>query len=76
MPNADDLRRRIEEALPGASAVIEDYTGTGDHFQGTIAAPQFRGLKLIDQHRLVNDAVRDGFSDGSIHAFTFRTQPS
>ena len=45
-------------------------TGTGDHLRATVAAPQFRGLGTIDQHRLVKAAVQERMDDGSIHALS------
>ena len=38
MPSADDLKQRIEAAIPGAQAEVEDYTGGGDHFRATVVA--------------------------------------
>src|SRR5919199_2190840 len=38
MPTAEDLKRRIEDALPGASAAVEDLTGGGDHFRAEVVS--------------------------------------
>ena len=32
MPSTEHIKERIEAAIPGAHAEVEDYTGTGDHF--------------------------------------------
>ena len=74
MPTTDDLKRRIEAHLPGASADVEDTTGTGDHFRARVVAPQFAGLPLLRQHKLVYAAVQDGLDDGSIHALSIKTE--
>ncbi len=63
----------IERALPGAAVEVVDQTGTADHLEATVSAPQFEGLSRIDQHRLVKAAVKERFEDGSIHALTLRT---
>jgi stress-induced morphogen len=63
----------IERALPGATVEVVDQTGTADHLEATVSAPQFEGLSRIDQHRLVKTAVKERFEDGSIHALTLKT---
>jgi len=74
MPSADELKARIEAALPGASADVEDWTGGGDHFRATVIAPQFAGLGRIAQHRLVYDVFGDEVG-GPIHALSLKTRP-
>jgi stress-induced morphogen len=68
-----EIRRMIENALPGAAVEVADETGTGDHLRATVTAPQFEGLSRIDQHRLVKAAVRERFEDGTIHALSLKT---
>jgi len=72
MPSADELKTRIEAALPGATAEVEDWTGGGDHFRATVVAPQFAGLGRIAQHRLVYDVFGDEVG-GPIHALSLKT---
>jgi stress-induced morphogen len=62
----------IEAALPGAEVEIVDEGG-GDHLRAAVVAPQFEGLSRIDQHRLVKNALRERFEDGSIHALSVTT---
>ena len=33
MPTTDELKQRIEAAIPGARAEVTDLTGGGDHFR-------------------------------------------
>jgi stress-induced morphogen len=73
MPSAEDIKSRIEAALPGSTAEVEDWTGGGDHFRATVAAPQFAGLSRIAQHRLVYDAFPPGEIGGPIHALSLKT---
>jgi stress-induced morphogen len=71
----DRLRSLLVEAFPDASELdVEDRTGTGDHFQVTVASPRFQGLALIDQHRLVNEALAEPLGDGTIHELRIRTK--
>ncbi len=66
----EEIKKMIEQALPGSEAAILDETGTGDHLRAEVRAPQFEGLSRLDQHRLVKAAVRDRFEDGTIHALS------
>jgi stress-induced morphogen len=72
MPSPDEIKSRIEAALPGASAEVEDWTGGGDHFRATVVAPQFSGLSRIAQHKLVYD-VFGAEIGGPIHALSLKT---
>jgi stress-induced morphogen len=73
MPSAEEIKQRIEAAIPGASAEVEDYTGGGDHFRATVTAAAFAGLTRIQQHRLVYD-VFGAEIGGPIHALALKTQ--
>jgi stress-induced morphogen len=70
-----EIKQMIEAALPGSVAEVADETGTGDHLQATVSAPQFKGLSRLDQHRLVKAAVKERFDDGAIHALSLKTEP-
>ena len=65
------LRRAFPEATELA---VEDRTGGGDHFQVTVASPRFTGLSLVDQHRLVYDALAEPLADGTIHELRIKTR--
>jgi len=69
----EELRGMIEAALPGASVVVSDEDGGGQHLRAEVAAPQFEGLSRIEQHRLVKAAVKARFDDGTIHALSVKT---
>ena len=71
----DRLRGLLTEAFPDASELdVEDRTGTGDHFQVTVASPRFEGLSLLEQHRLVNEALAAPLADGTIHELRIKTK--
>ena len=72
MPSADDLKRRIETALPGAEVSVEDLTGGGDHFRAEVASERFEGLSRIEQHKLVYDVFGSEVG-GPIHALSIKT---
>ena len=73
MPDPNELKARIEAALPGATAEVEDWTGGGDHFRATVVAPQFAGLSRIAQHKLVY-GVFGAEIGGPIHALALTTK--
>ncbi len=68
----DDIRRRIEAALPGARVAVADTTGAGDHFEVEVAAAAFAGKGLVEQHQLVYGAL--GPLMAQIHALSLRTR--
>jgi stress-induced morphogen len=71
----DRLRALLQQAFPDAAELaVEDSTGGGDHFQVTVADPRFDGLPLLEQHRLVNDALAAPLADGTIHELRIRTK--
>ena len=72
MVSAEEVRRRIETALPGARVDVTDTTGAGDHFEAHVSADAFTGKSLVEQHRLVYAALGDLMA-GAIHALALRT---
>ena len=71
----DPLRALLEQAFPGAEELeIIDRTGGGDHFHVIVQTDRFDGLSLIDQHRLVNDALAAPLADGTIHELRITTR--
>jgi stress-induced morphogen len=72
MPSSDDLKQRIEAALPGSTARVEDLTGGGDHFRAEVVSDRFEGLSRIEQHKLVYGVFGDEVG-GAIHALSIKT---
>jgi stress-induced morphogen len=72
MPTAEELKTRIESALPGATAAVEDLTGGGDHFRAEVVSDRFDGLSRIEQHQLVYGIFGDEVG-GPIHALSIKT---
>jgi len=73
MPNAEEIKQRIEAAIPGAKAEVEDWTGGGDHFRATVTAPVFQGRSRIAQHKLVYEVFGQEIG-GRIHALSLKTR--
>ena len=74
MPSTEDIRGRIEAAIPGARAEVTDLTGGGDHFRATVVASEFADLSRLEQHRRVY-AVFGAEIGGPIHALSLQTRP-
>jgi stress-induced morphogen len=69
------LEQLLQTAFPDAAELrVEDRTGGGDHFQVIVTSPRFEGLSLIDQHRLVNEALAEPLRDGTIHELRIKTK--
>jgi stress-induced morphogen len=72
---AGTLESLLRDSFPDASELaVEDRTGGGDHFHVTIASGRFEGLSLVEQHRLVYEALAAPLGDGSIHELRIKTR--
>ncbi len=77
MAATDTLEALLRASFPDASELaVEDRTGGGDHFQVTLASGRFDGLTLVEQHRLVYDALSEPLADGTIHELRIKTKGS
>jgi stress-induced morphogen len=72
----DAIRSLLEQAFPDGSVDVLDRTGGGDHFHVTVASASFAGLSLVEQHRLVNQALAAPLADGTIHELRITTKGS
>ena len=71
----EPLQSLLQQAFPDATELsVEDRTGGGDHFQVTVATPRFNELPLLEQHRLVNEALAAPLRDGTIHELRLKTK--
>jgi stress-induced morphogen len=75
MPTADEIKQRIETAIPGARAEVEDWTGGGDHFRATVVSPAFAGKTRIQQHQMIYSVFGPEIG-GPIHALSLKTEES
>ena len=73
MPSAEELRERIEAAIPEARVDVTDLTGGGDHFRARVVAPEFSSMSRIEQHRRVYSVFGTEIG-GPIHALSLETR--
>ena len=68
--NADTIRTRIEQGLPGARADVHGEDGV--HFEAVVVSDAFRGKLPLARHRLVYATLGDRMG-GEIHALALKT---
>jgi stress-induced morphogen len=68
------LEELLRTAFPGGDVAVADRTGGGDHFHVTVTSGRFDGLSLVEQHRLVYDALAGPLADGTIHELRITTR--
>src|SRR3569832_1850610 len=69
MVTPDDIKGWITEKLPCDHIELD---GDGQHFQAVIVSPAFSGKNMIQQHRLVYDALGTRMH-AQIHALSMKT---
>ncbi len=74
MLSCEQVKEIIEAGIPGAAAEVSDLTGTSEHFNVRVVSGDFAGKSVIQQHKMVHEAVKDHFGDGKpIHALQIKT---
>ncbi|MGH7872946.1 MAG: BolA family protein [Candidatus Binatia bacterium] len=73
MITAEEIKATLAQTLPVSLVETQDLTGGGDHWQLIVVSPAFEGKGLIDQHRLVNEALKVPMGDQRIHALSLKT---
>lgn len=69
----DEIKQRIQNALPDAIIEITDLAGDNDHFAACITSSEFRGKSRIQQHQLVYRAL-EGKMGTQLHALSLTTK--
>ncbi len=70
--NSEQIEKKLKAAFPGCVVKASDLTGGGDHWSVTISASEFVGISMVQQHRLVYDALGDWMKK-EIHALALNT---
>ena len=73
MLDANFVKTRILEALPGSEVEVRDTTGTGDHFEARVVSPAFVGKPMVQQHQLVYAPLQQWLKSGELHALALKT---
>ncbi|MDE2027716.1 MAG: BolA/IbaG family iron-sulfur metabolism protein [Candidatus Omnitrophica bacterium] len=67
----DEIKQRIESAIPGCRAYVLDPMQDGQHLQALVIAPAFEGLPVFKQQQMVMAALKDIFQ--VVHALGLKT---
>ena len=70
--STSQVQALIEQGIPGSTVEVSDMTGTSDHFQVRISAEAFAGKSLIEQHKMVHEALGEHLTR-EIHAVDIKT---
>ena len=73
MITPEEIKTTLAKSLPVTLVETQDLTGGGDHWQLIVVSPAFEGKGLIEQHRMVNDALQEPMQDERIHALSLKT---
>jgi stress-induced morphogen len=73
MITPDEIKETLSKALPVSLVETKDLTGGGDHWQLIIVSAAFEGKGLVEQHRMVNEALKAELGDERIHALALKT---
>lgn len=65
-----DLESALRARFPEADIALTDMAGDNDHWQATITSAIFKGKSRLEQHRMVQDAVKGH----DIHALAITTK--
>jgi acid stress-induced BolA-like protein IbaG/YrbA len=72
MPTPEDLKQRIETAIPGAVAEVSSPDNV--HFSARVQAAAFAGKSRVQQHQMVYGAFDPGVIGGEVHALQVKTE--
>ncbi|PSP89590.1 BolA family transcriptional regulator [Halobacteriales archaeon QS_4_69_34] len=68
----DEVERLIESNIEDARATVTRPRGDDDHLAAVVVSPAFADRTLVDQHRLVYDALGEHMTE-DIHAIELKT---
>jgi acid stress-induced BolA-like protein IbaG/YrbA len=71
MIHRDEIKKLIEEGLPGSQVSVSGEDGA--HFEAIVISPAFEGKNMLAQHRLVYETLGGRVQSGEIHALSLRT---
>lgn len=72
MFEASEIKRLIEAAIPGTTAIVIDDAGDREHFSADVISPAFEGAPLVKQHQQVYRALGSRMGN-EIHALALKT---
>ena len=68
----EEIKNKIENAVPGSTAHILDPMHDGEHLQAFVISSAFDGKMLVQQHQMVMKPLKEAFAE-SVHALSLKT---
>lgn len=71
--DTDDVEELIESGIEDAEAAVGKtrHEEDEDHLSAVVVSPAFEGVRLVDRHKMVYDAVGDAMTT-EIHALEIK----
>jgi stress-induced morphogen len=69
----EEIQKSIEKELIGSLVQVSDPRDDGKHLKVVVRWNGFKDKSLLDQHRLVNNAVKHLIEIGKVHALSIET---
>lgn len=70
----EQIEKRLKLAFPQGDIAVTDLTGTENHYEVSVIAPDFKGLSRIEQHQRVMAAFSAELATGEVHALAIKTK--
>jgi stress-induced morphogen len=67
-----EIQNVLTEKFTQAHVHVSDMTGTKDHLEILVVSDDFKGIRLLEQHRMVMQALQEKFQEG-LHAVKIKT---
>ena len=69
----EEIQQSIEKELIGSIVQVSDPRDDGKHLKVIVTWSGFKDKSMLDQHRLVNNAVKHLIEIGKVHALSIET---
>lgn len=70
----EELQNILKKSFPNAQMHITDTIGDGDHYALEIIDDSFKGKSLINQHKMVKEALKEVLQSNKLHAISIKTK--
>ena len=67
------LKAKLESQISGCEAIVTDLRNDNNHFRVEVIYGEFEGKSLIEQHRIVNNALAEELKAG-LHSISIKTR--
>lgn len=68
----EEVKKLVQQHFAGVEVLVEDLTGSGDHFKVIVVSDVFAGEALVKRHQRVHKALAEPLR-GPLHALTIET---